>query len=367
MKSKVYFTDLISRGKNDSKIKKLERLFDALNLRNFVREDDLTGIKLHFGEEGNDSYINPVFVRTLVDKIIQNGAKPFLTDTNTLYYGSRHNSVDHLETAIKHGFDYSVAGAPLVIADGLCGDNWIPVEVNLKHFKEVKIAGDIEKSDSMLVLSHFKGHGMSGFGGAIKNLAMGCAAAPGKLEQHECAKPFINTSCTVCGSCADSCPVSAISLRDNTAEINYNVCIACNNCLEACQDSGIELDWEAMVPFMEKMAEYAYGAVKNKNNRLGYINFLLNITPDCDCVSWSDSPVVPDVGILASRDPVALDEASYDLVNQQNGLKNSLLLHNHAPGEDKFKGVWKMVDGKLLLEYAQKIGLGSRNYELLTI
>ncbi|HMK54588.1 MAG TPA: DUF362 domain-containing protein [Methanobacteriaceae archaeon] len=367
MKSEVYFTDLVSRGKDDSKIKKLERLFEAANLDNIFQKDKLTAVKLHFGEEGNDSYINPVFVRVLVDKVIQNGAKPFLTDTNTLYYGSRHNTVDHLKTAIKHGFDYSVGGAPLVIADGLCGDNWVSVEVNLKHFKEVKIAGDIEKSDSMLVLSHFKGHGMSGFGGAIKNLAMGCAAAPGKLEQHECAKPFINTQCTVCGSCVDSCPVSAILLQEDTAEINYDLCIACNNCLETCPDSCIELDWEAMEPFMEKMSEYAHGAVKNKPKQVAYINFLLNITPDCDCVSWSDRPFVPDIGILVSKDPVAIDEASYDLVNQQSGLKNSLLLHNHDPGEDKFRGLWEMVDGKLLLEYAQKIGMGSRDYELLKI
>ncbi|MEN6330042.1 MAG: DUF362 domain-containing protein [Methanobacteriaceae archaeon] len=367
MKSRVYFTDLISRGKDDSKIKKLEKLFIESHLEKNIREKDLVGIKLHFGEEGNDSYINPVFVRVMVDLVIKQDAKPFLTDTNTLYHGSRHNSVDHLETAIKHGFDYAVAGAPLVIADGICGDNWVPVEVDLKHFKEVKIAGDIVKSDSLLVLSHFKGHGMSGFGGAIKNLAMGCAAAPGKLEQHECAKPLIGSSCNGCGTCVDNCPVSAISLSHGRALIDYPDCIACNNCLDTCPDSCIELDWEAMGPFMEKMAEYAFGAVKNKDGRVGYVNFLLNITPDCDCVSWSDRSLVPDIGILASQDPVALDQASYDLVDQQPGLENSLLLHNHAPGEDKFQGVWQNVDGRVLLEYAQKIGMGSRDYKLKKI
>lgn len=367
MKSTVYFTDLISRGKDDSKVKKLERLFNRAKLGTKIRENDLVGIKLHFGEEGNDSYINPVFVRIIVDMVRKQKAKPFLTDTNTLYHGSRHNSVDHLETAIKHGFDYSVSGAPIVIADGIRGDNWVTVELGLKHFEKVKIAGDILNSDSLIVLSHFKGHGMSGFGGAIKNLAMGCAAIPGKLEQHECAKPIVASSCSGCGTCVGSCPVSAISLYEGRAVIEYQDCIACNNCLDICPDSCLELDWAAMKPFMEKMAEYAWGAVKNKHDRMGYVNFLLNITPDCDCVSWSDCPLVPDIGILASTDPVALDQASYDLVNQQPGLENSLLIHCHAPGEDKFRGVWENVDGLILLEYAQKIGLGSRNYELITI
>lgn len=367
MKSTIYFTDLVSRGKDDSKVKKLERLFDGARLGEMIQENDLVGIKLHFGEEGNDSYINPVFVRVIVDLVRKIGAKPFLTDTNTLYYGSRHNSIDHLETAIKHGFDYAVAGAPIVIADGLYGDHWVPVEVGLKHFKEVKIAGDIVKSDSLMVLSHFKGHGMSGFGGAIKNLAMGCAAAPGKLEQHECAKPTIGSACTGCGTCVDKCPVSAMSLSHGRAVIEYPDCIACNNCLDTCPDSCIELDWEAMEPFMEKMAEYALGAVKNKEGQVGYVNFLLNITPDCDCVSWSDRPLVPDIGIMASNDPVALDQASYDLVNQQPGHENSLLTHSHAPGENKFRGVWENVDGRVLLEYAQEIGMGTRDYKLSKI
>ncbi len=367
MRSTVYFTDLISRGKDDSKVKKLEKLFKGARLEDSIQENDLVSIKLHFGEEGNDSYINPVFVRVIVDLIKKQGAKPFLTDTNTLYYGSRHNSVDHLETAIKHGFDYAVAGAPLVIADGIQGDNWVPVKVGLKHFNEVKIAGDIIKSDSLMVLSHFKGHGMSGFGGAIKNLAMGCAALPGKLEQHECAKPIIGSSCNGCGTCVDSCPVAAMSISQGRAVIDYPECIACNNCLDTCPDSCIGLDWDAMEPFMEKMAEYAYGAVKNKKGRIGYVNFLLNITPDCDCVSWSDRPLVPDIGILASSDPVALDQASYDLVDQQPGHENSLLIHNHAPGEDKFRGVWVNVDGQVLLEYAQEIGMGTRDYQLIKI
>ena len=367
MVGKVYFSDFRSRSGKDNKISKIKKLFKATGFENIINKDDLTAIKLHFGEKGNDSYINPVFVRQIVDEVKKTGAKPFLTDTNTLYYGSRHNSVDHLNIAILHGFDYAVTGAPLIIADGISGENEVEVKINLKHFKAAKIAGDIEKSDSMIVLSHFKGHGMSGFGGAIKNLAMGCASPAGKLEQHECAKPVISGECTGCGKCLQSCPVSAMYLANGESKINYEACIACNNCFMVCPESVIDLDWDAIQPFIEKMTEYAYGVVKNKQDRICYLNFLMDITPDCDCVPWSDSPIVPDIGILASNDPVALDAASYHLVNQQCGFKNSLLGHNHERGEDKFRGLSEKIDGNIQIKYGEKIGLGIREYELIQI
>lgn len=367
MASKVYFSDFRSRNSKENKINKIKNLFKAAEFENIINKKDLTAIKLHFGEKGNDSYINPVFVRQIVDKVKKAGAKPFLTDTNTLYYGSRHNTVDHLNTAILHGFDYAVVGAPLVIADGIRGENEIEVEINLNHFKTVKIAGDIEKSDAMVVLSHFKGHGMSGFGGAIKNLAMGCASHVGKLEQHECVKPRINDKCIGCGKCIASCPVSAMCLEEDQSKINYEECIACNNCFMVCPESVIDLEWENIEPFLEKMTEYAYGAIKNKQDKVCYINFLMDITPDCDCVPWSDSPIVPDIGILASNDPVALDMASYHLVNQQCGFKDSLLTHNHDKGEDKFRGLYNKIEGSIQMKYGQEIGLGSIDYELIRI
>lgn len=367
MASEVYFSDFRSRSSRENKISKIKALFKASGFDNIITKKDLTAVKLHFGERGNDSYINPVFVRQIVDKVKQNGGKPFLTDTNTLYLGSRHNSVDHLQTAIEHGFDYAVAGAPLIIADGILGNNERNIEVNLKHFKSVKIAGDIEKSDSMVVMSHFKGHGMSGFGGAVKNLAMGCATAFGKIEQHECVKPVIKGACMACGKCMSVCPEDAISIKNQKSVIDYDKCIGCNFCLELCPDSVIGLDFENIPIFIEKMTEYAYGAVKNKQNKVGYINFLMNITPDCDCVPWSDAPIVSDIGIVASTDPVAIDAASLDLVNEQCGLKNSLLHHNFDKGEDKFKGVWGKIDGEIQLRYGEKIGLGNMDYELIKI
>ncbi|EKQ53920.1 MAG: putative Fe-S center protein [Methanobacterium sp. Maddingley MBC34] len=367
MSSEVYFSNFRSRNQGENKTSKIKQLFGLAGFGDFIQKDDLTAIKLHFGERGNDTYLKPVLVSAVVEKTLNIQAKPFLTDTNTLYYGSRHNSVDHLQTAIKNGFAYAVTGAPVIIADGISGDNWIPVEVGLKHFQTVKIAGDIEKSDSMLVLSHFKGHGMSGFGGAIKNLAMGCASSPGKIEQHKCAQPVITDNCNGCGTCIGSCPLSIMSLVEGKAVIDLEACVACNNCLATCPESAIELDSDSLPEFMEMMVEYAYGAVKNKRGKIGYINFLMDITPDCDCEAFSDAPIVPDIGILASKDPVALDMASYDLVNQQAGLENSLLEHQHHKGGDKFRGVWEGVDGRVLLEYAEEVGLGFGKYELINL
>jgi uncharacterized protein len=367
MVSKVYFTDFTSRNIEDNKINKVRKLYDAANFQNMLEEEDIVAVKLHFGEEGNDAYINPVFVRQIVDKIISAGSKPFITDTNTLYYGSRHNSQDHIRTAILHGFDYAVSGAPLIIADGLRGDHWKHVQINQKNIEKVKIAGDILSSDSMVVLSHFKGHDMAGFGGAIKNLAMGCAAAPGKIEQHECMKPNILEGCTLCENCVDSCPESAINLSETGAFMDYDRCIGCNNCISACPQSLIKLDMNTIDEFIERMTEYALGSVKNKNGKTGYINFLMNITPECDCLPWSDRPIVPDIGILASHDPVALDSACYDLVNKQKGFENSVLHHNHDKGKDKFRGLWKKVDGHKQLKYGQEIGLGHIKYDLIKL
>jgi uncharacterized protein len=367
MRSNVYFTDFMSRTNEENKINKVRKLFDAANFQNLMDVDDIVAIKLHFGEEGNDSYISPVLVRQVVDKIASTGAKPFITDTNTLYYGSRHNSPDHIKTSILHGFDYAVSGAPIIIADGLRGENWKSIEIEQKHFENVKIASDIQSADCMIVMSHFKGHEMSGFGGTIKNLAMGCAAVPGKIEQHECVKPVIIGGCTSCGTCIESCPENAIFMKEEGAEMDYDRCIACNNCVFNCPDSLIKLNWDRMDEFIERMTEYAFGAVKDKKGKVGYMNFLMNITPDCDCLPWSDRPIVPDIGILVSNDPVALDAASYDLVNHQKGCENSLLHINHHKGQDKFKGVWNNVDGHLQLRYGREIGLGNIKYDLINV
>lgn len=368
MSSKVYFVNLRTRTDKSNKVSKIKRLFDCAGLHELIQKDDLAAVKLHFGERGSDGFINPVFVRQVVDKIKEKGAKAFLTDTNTLYSGSRHNAVDHLLTALEHGFDYTVTGAPLIIADGLRSENIAEVRIDKKHFRSVKLAKDIVSADSLIVLSHFKGHEMAGFGGAIKNLAMGGAPAVGKKEQHATKLVVDQDKCIGCGKCGTVCPEKAITVSDQKAGIAGEQCIGCGECLTVCPVKATGMDWETdLAALIERMTEYGYGVAKVHENHIGYINFLLNITPDCDCVPWSDAPIVPDIGFLASTDPVAIDQASYDLVNQQIGLSASLLACNHEAGADKFQGLRSHVDGTIQLRYGEEIGMGSREYELITL
>ena len=369
MASTVYFANLRARNPRENKISKVRKLFDAAGFSNIIAEKNLTAIKIHFGERGSDAYINPVFVRQVVEKIKEYGGKPFLTDSNTLYSGSRSNAVDHLTTAVEHGFDYAVVGAPLIIADGLLSKDSVEVEINKNHFKKVKISGSIYYADSMIVMSHFKGHEEAGFGGAIKNLAMGCAPAAGKQQQHSTIKPDVKVGkCIGCGKCRSVCPASAISIENKKSKIDHKTCLGCGECLTVCPVKAIAPKWESDIqPFIERLTEYAYGAVKSKEGKVGFINFLTNITPDCDCTPWSDTAIVPDIGILASSDPVAIDAASYDLVNNETGFKNSLLTCNYSSGEDKFKGVHQDTDGYMQISYGDKIGLGSKEYILKEI
>jgi uncharacterized Fe-S center protein len=368
MASKVYFFNMRTRGDRGNKVNKIGTLFDRAKFGELIEKDDLTAIKLHFGERGNDGYINPVLVRSVVDRVKARGGKPFLTDTNTLYSGSRHNSVDHLITALEHGFDLTVTGAPLIISDGLRSDNVKEVQIGKKHFASVKLAGDIVTADSMIVMSHFKAHEMAGFGGAIKNLAMGGAPAIGKKEQHACRMIVNRDSCIGCGKCRAVCPEGSISIDEKKAAIATERCIGCGECMTVCPEKAIELDWtSAITPFMERMTEYAYGVAKPHERRMGYMNFLTDITPDCDCCPWSDAPIVPDIGFLASTDPVAIDQASFDLVNAQLGASGSMLEHGLEAGADKFHGLRGFTEPTVQLSYGEEIGLGSRKYELVTL
>jgi uncharacterized protein len=368
MKIPVYFASLRAFSDRESTTEKVRRLFDQAGFSDIIGARNKTAIKLHFGEMGSDGFISPVYVRQVVDKIKECNGLPFLTDSNTLYVGKRSNAVDHIGTAILHGFDYAVTGAPIIIADGLSGKNIRKVTINKKHFSEVSIAGDIAAADSMIVMSHFKGHIVSGFGGALKNLAMGCAPPEGKRAQHN-ARPFtIPEKCTGCASCMKVCPKDAITIKKKKSVINHELCIGCFECMHACPEHAVDIDWETEIPeFMERMVEYAYGAVMGKENRVGFMNFLIRITPDCDCFPFSDAPIVPDIGILASKDPVAIDAAGFNLVNQQQGYKDSLLTSHHHPGGDKFKGVHAQTDGYLQIRYAEEIGMGSSKYDLIKI
>lgn len=369
MASKVFFTDFKTGSKKNNIPNKIKRLFDKVEAYKILEDNDMTAIKLHFGEKGMNTFLNPIFVRQIVDKVKEVGGQPFLTDTNTLYTGSRTNSISHIQTAIENGFAYPVVNAPIIIADGLYSKNSIGVNVNLKHFDEVKIAGEIYNANSMIVLSHVKGHELAGFGGTIKNLAMGCASAAGKQMQHSDAKPKVNQQkCVGCSACVQNCPVDAITLDQRKAEISPEICIGCGECVTVCPKRAIKVQWKTdRVVFLEKMAEFAYGAIKNKKNKVVYFNFVMNVTPLCDCVPWSDEPIINDVGILASYDPVAIDQASLDLIDAQIGHSNSNLKCNHGAGEDKFGGLPSGENGRTVLEYAESIGMGSREYELIEL
>jgi hypothetical protein len=368
MAAEVFFTDLRAKGNSTNRVTKVRKLFEAAGFGSIIKEKDLTAVKLHFGERGGDAFINPIFVRQVVEKILENGGKPFLTDSNTLYRGNRHNAVDHTINAIEHGFDYSVVKAPIIIADGLKSKDVRWVEINGKHFDKVRIAANIQQSDSMIVMSHFKGHIMGGFGGAVKNLAMGGASAYGKMDQHSVRPEVEEKKCIGCKECMQICPVDAHVYENGKVWIDKEKCIGCGECIIVCQQEAIGLDWSSEIePFHEKMAEYAFGSVLGKEENVGYINFLTRISPECDCFSWSDYPIVPDIGIVASKDPVAIDKACYDLVNQQVGFKQSALKSGWEPGEDKFRGLKPQIDSLHTLRYAEKLGLGTMDYELRTI
>lgn len=351
--SKVYLTKFNSHSFSTNIPNKIKKLYGKVAMEN--GDNDLVAIKLHFGEKGNTTFIHPVYVRTVVDLLKESKYKPFLTDTNTLYTGSRTNSIDHITTAIENGFAFSVVNAPIIIADGINSKNFYDVEINKKHFHKVKIASEIENVRHMVVLSHFKGHGMAGFGGAIKNLAMGCASASGKMMQHSDAAPKVKTeNCIGCGLCVKECPVEAISLFEKKAVIDRETCYGCGECVTRCPVRAINNSWKTENnTFLEKMVEFAYGAVKNKE-KVVYINFLMNVTPLCDCVPWSGEKLVNDIGILASDDPIALDKACNDLVKE-------------GAGKDVFKELYPEIKTERLLEYGEEIGLGTRSYELLEI
>lgn len=363
MPAKVFYAGLHCRTEQNNKYNKLKRLCDALDLKDVIQKDDLCGIKLHFGEYGNDTHLNPSFARVVVEKVREAGGNPFLTDSTTLYSGMRHNAVDHLRVAYMHGFAPSVVEAPVIIADGLYGENDLPVRIDCRHFKEVYIADAIRRAPSLIVMSHFKGHEMAGFGGAIKNLAMGGAAVRGKKDQHGTHVQIDTEKCVGCGTCVRVCPQKALRLVDGKSHVDITKCIGCFECITVCPVKAISVDWTTeMVPFVERLTEYAYGVVKGREKNICYINFIMNVTPDCDCAQWSDLPLVPNLGILASRDPVALDQACLDLVNKAPSLDPQL-----EGVADKFKARWPHTVGDVQLSYGEEIGLGSREYELIHI
>ncbi len=381
MASLVYFTSLRAGYKN-SLLTKIKRLAQAAGLEKIVRKKGLTALKVHFGERGNTAFIRPLLVRPVVDALVEAGARPFITDSGTLYPGSRSNAVDHLNTAILNGFAYPVIGAPLIIADGIDGRDEVAVQVNLKHFKEVFIGSAIVRADSLVSLAHFKLHEAAGFGGSIKNVGMGTASRKGKMAQHsEVAPEVISKKCIGCGVCLEQCAHDAISLIERPADvpapsasvtkimrIDQELCVGCARCIHACPQGALTINWEKDLPkFMEKMVEYTAGALKGKEKRSLFINFLTQISPACDCYPFADAPIVGDIGITASVDPVAIDQACVDLVNRQPHLESSCLKGIEKPCADKIRAVYPHIAWERQLIYASELGIGSTEYELVEI
>lgn len=355
MQSTVWFTDMSARP-GRSLLDKTGELLRAAGLPGMIGPGDLTAVKLHFGERGNTSFLRPVFVRKAVEEIAAAGGRPFLTDTNTLYLGGRSNAVDHIRTAIANGFAYSVADAPIVIADGLRGESAVKVPIDGRIFREVPVGAEIVNADAMVVLTHFKGHELSGFGGAVKNLGMGCAARSGKLAQHSSVSPFVDAAaCSACGTCVAHCPSGAISILPPPARIDPTACVGCADCIVVCPEHAVKIDWNEAAPAVQKkMVEHALGAVRGKRESVLFLSFITQVSPFCDCYGNNDIPISPDVGILASVDPVAIDQACADLVIK-------------AAGRDPFRATHPSVDWTIQLAYGEETGLGVRKYELRTL
>ncbi len=367
-KKEVYFCDMRATSK-ENMLDKLEKLMEKAGFDDILSKNKkaLVAIKLHFGEKGNTAFIRPIYIRRIVEHIKKIGCKPFLTDANTLYAGTRSDSISHITTAIENGFSYSVVNAPIIIADGLRGGAYYEINLNGELIKKAYIAHEIVDADIFLSVAHFKGHELSGFGGAIKNTGMGCASRKGKLEQHSDLKPKINRKkCKACGECVKHCAQQAIYM-DKKAKIEPNKCVGCCECIIICPNSAIDVQWDKDTEkFQRKMAEYTKAVLLEKKEKSFFINFLTTISPACDCYGHNDAPIVSDIGILASKDPVAIDQASVDFVNKQPVAPGSYL-SKKKEATDKFRSIYPQVDWNIQLEHAEKIGLGSRKYKLIKI
>jgi len=353
--------------KKESMVKRVGKLLKAAGIENAIAEKDLVAVKLHFGEAGNTGFVQPIFIREVVKRVKKAGGNPFLTDANTLYSGQRGNAVDHLTVAVHHGFGYATVEAPIIIADGLDGRDAVdvPLDARFHHFESVRIGSAVVHADAMVVVTHVKGHEATGFGGALKNVGMGLGCRSAKQRMHADFKPeVVAEKCTACKKCVKACPVGAIVIGpDRVAVVDYEVCYGCGECVARCSFGAIGIQWKTTPDaIQEKIVEHVAGAVDGKDGKVVYLSFVTNVSPDCDCWSFSDAPVVADIGVLASTDPVAIDQAAYDLVVAANGLPGGRG-EGMAAGTDKFTDITG-VDGTVAMAYAEEMGLGSRTYEL---
>jgi uncharacterized Fe-S center protein len=373
-KSKVYFHN----GRASVRKNRLDKLRELLGKGEFstlIEPGDKVAIKVHWGEPGNVGYIPVPYVRTIVEWVTQASADPFVTDTNTLYAGMRRDAISNIRAAAMNGYCMESLTAPVIVADGLKGFDGRDVRLPGLPSKSAKIASGILDADAMIVISHVKGHMLFGFGGAIKNLGMGCTPPAGKQFLHSGLRPkVLSAKCRGDGLCVERCPTECISLVERnpkpngaslmTAVLDSKECIGCGECTGACPHDAIPIRWETSADdIMHKTAEYALAAVSGKREKVAYINLLLNITPDCDCCHWNDPAFVPDVGMAASLDPLAIDVASADLVCKTEPCVGSLA---HSFDGDPWRAKYD-VDYREVFSYGERIGLGSQSYDLVAL
>ena len=373
-KSKVYFTDFRCVP-DESPIDKLKRLMKAAGMDQIDMDGKFVAIKMHFGELGNTSFLRPNYAKAVADTVRAYGGKPFLTDCNTMYPGHRKNAIEHLYCAWENGFTPMSAGCPVIIADGLKGTDDISVPVvGGEYIKEAKIGRAVMDADIFISLTHFKGHEMTGFGGTIKNIGMGCGSRAGKKDQHSNGKPIVNESrCRGCRRCLRECANGGLVFDEKAKKmtIDLDQCVGCGRCIGACNFDAIRFKQDAAIKELNcRMAEYARAVTYGRPNF--HISVICDVSPTCDCHSGNDTPILPNIGMLASFDPLALDQACADACLKTEPLPNTQLtdemgkkgFHDH---HDHFDNANPNTDYKTCLAHGEKIGLGSREYELITV
>jgi uncharacterized Fe-S center protein len=356
MAEKVYFISVENGKESEATAKKIISLIKKADLKSFINKNDLVAVKMHFGEKENDTHIPPVFVRPVIEEINRSEGNPFLTDTCVLYRSQRDNAVNHLRLAHEHGFTVENVGAPVIIADGLLGGGEKEISISGKIFNKVSIANTALEVNSLVALTHVTGHMGTGLGGAIKNLGMGFASRKGKLRQHSVMKPNISESfCTGCGICIEWCPEDVIYMKGDVAWIDSKNCIGCGECITVCRFGAVKHDWSVEDNELQRrMTEHALGVVTGKEKKVFCMNFLISVTKDCDCLDRKQQPIIPDIGILASKDPVAVDAASLNLIREKTG-KNLTDLS------------YPKIDAWVQLRHGEEIGLGKAEYDLVEV
>ncbi|MEW4414998.1 DUF362 domain-containing protein [Clostridium sp. AN503] len=372
-KSKVYFTDFRTVAFGDGLTMKLKKLIKKAGIGDIDMDGKFVAIKMHFGELGNISFLRPNYARAVVDVVKELGGKPFLTDCNTMYPGSRKNALEHLECAWENGFTPLTVGCPIIIGDGLKGtdDIGVPV-VGGEYVKEAMIGRAVMDADVFISLTHFKGHEATGFGGALKNIGMGCGSRAGKKEQHCSGKPVIDEAlCRGCTKCQRECANSGLVFDESTKKMHVDLdnCVGCGRCLGACNFDAINFSGDDAVELLDRrIAEYTKAVVDGRPNF--HISLIVDVSPNCDCHGENDAPILPNIGMFASFDPLALDQACVDACLAAAPMPNSQLsdhladphFHDH---HDHFKNSTPESEWRACLEHAEKIGLGSREYELV--